>query len=82
MYKYFGIIKYLGLIFTGRNNKYITSKITKERFLPLWQYAYFNKNENLLASQDYLFRIRPLLTLLNTRYQYILTPGKEVVIKQ
>nr|CAH7750023.1 unnamed protein product [Callosobruchus chinensis] len=56
--------------------------MTRDRFLLLLQHIHFNDNENLEASQDRLFRIRPILDLLNSRFQSVLTPGKEVVIDE
>nr|CAH7765205.1 unnamed protein product [Callosobruchus chinensis] len=64
------------------HNNYICRKMTRDRFLLLLQHIHFNDNENLEASQDRLFRIRPILDLLNSRFQSVLTPGKEVVIDE
>lgn len=93
MYKFFGILICMGLVRVPiinlywskhplYHNRFIASKMRRDRFLLLLQHIHFNNNENLPNSQDRLFRIRPLLTLLNTRYQNILTPGKEVVIDE
>nr|CAH7746879.1 unnamed protein product [Callosobruchus chinensis] len=93
IYCFFGIVICMGLVrvpavslYWSKNdlyhNNYICRKMTRDRFLLLLQHIHFNDNENLEASQDRLFRIRPILDLLNSRFQSVLTPGKEVVIDE
>lgn len=93
MYKYFGLIICMGLVripsvvlYWSKNdlyhNKFICSKMTRDRFLLLLQHIHFNNNENLNASNDRLFRIRPILDHLNDKFQSILTPGKNLVIDE
>nr|CAH7727695.1 unnamed protein product [Callosobruchus chinensis] len=93
IYCFFGIVICMGLVrvpavslYWSKNdlyhNNYICRKMTRDRFLLLLQHIHFNDNENLEASQDHLFRIRPILDLLNSRFQSVLTPGKEVVIDE
>ncbi|XP_018564371.1 piggyBac transposable element-derived protein 4-like [Anoplophora glabripennis] len=93
MKRFFSIIICMGLVKvpninlywsknSSNHNQFIPSVMPRDRFLSLLRYLHFNNNDGLLESDDRLYRIRPLLDMINARFMTVMTPGRDVVIDE
>lgn len=90
---FLGILLWMGLCKLPSIPKYwskcplyqnkIKKKMSRNRFELLLRTWHFSNNEEASVSlSDRLHKLTPLLTQLNERYQYVLTPGEDICIDE
>lgn len=90
--KFFSVVIIMGLVelphlylYWSKNplyhNKFISSVLTRDRFLLILQYLHFNDNNSLLKSNNRLYQIRPMLNMIN-KNKKIMTPRRNIVIDE
>ena len=93
MFKFLGIILEMGLVQMPEIDYYwsksklfgfevIQNTMSRDRFELLLKFFHFSNNQEAHADQDRLFKLRPLLDLLRTRFKSIYVPGSVISIDE
>ena len=93
MLKFLGIIIEMGLVQMPKLRYYwsssqlyrseiIRSTMSREKFELLLKFWHFANNDENHASQDRLFKLRPLLDLLKARFSSAFIPGSIITIDE
>ena len=93
MFRFLGIILEMGLVQMPEIDYYwsksklfgsdvIQNTMSRDRFELLLKFFHFSNNQEAHADQDRLFKLRPLLDLLRTRFKSIYVPGSVISIDE
>ncbi len=61
---------------------FITKLMTRVRFELLIKFMHFNNNAGALQQEDKLYKLRPLVDMLNKQYHDVYKPGAELIIDE
>jgi hypothetical protein len=93
MLKFFGIIIEMGLVQMPKLSHYwsssqlygseiIRNAMSRVKFELLLKFWHFSNNDNKNSNQDRLFKLKPLLNLLKTRFSSVYIPGSVITIDE
>ncbi|CAF1656880.1 unnamed protein product, partial [Adineta ricciae] len=91
MLKFLGIIIEMGLVRMSRVNYYwsksklygsevIQNTMSRDKFELLLKFYHFSKNEEQREDDDILFKLKPLLSLLQLRFMSVYVPGQLLLL--
>lgn len=93
MFRFLGIILEMGLVQMPEIDYYwsksrlfgcevIQNTMSRDRFELLLKFFHFSNNQEAHADQDRLFKLRPLLDLLRTRFKSVYVPGSVISVDE